>query len=145
MGNSAMGNLYGAVCSCTSRSLLRPEWLWIIHLCRSSVIAAAEDHIAIKCFEVVGDYVLLCFANGKLEIYDKSTQALVRKPIAAHGAEIKSIIRSTYSIVYTACVDNQVRRPRNRGCVVATPVAQLVVLQREALDPRLANSFHLRM
>lgn len=80
-----------------------------VHECRSTVIATSEDHIAMKCFEVVGDYLFVCFASGKMEIYDKSTQALVRKPIAAHGAEIKHITRSTNAIVYTACVDNQVR------------------------------------
>lgn len=76
---------------------------------RSTVIAASEDHIALKCFEVVGEYLFMCFASGKMEIINKTTQAAVRKGISAHGAEIKSIARGLHPFVYTACVDNQVR------------------------------------
>lgn len=78
---------------------------------RSTVIAANEDHIALKCFEVVGEFLFMCFASGKMEIINKTTQAAVRKGISAHGAEIKCIARGLHPFVYTACVDNQVRMP----------------------------------
>ena len=61
-----------------------------------------------KCFEVCGEYVFVCFANGKMEIYNKGTQAPVRKPIAAHGSEIKFIAKGRNSVMYTSDLENQV-------------------------------------
>lgn len=61
-----------------------------------------------KCFEVYGEYVFVCFANGKMEIYNKGTQAPVRKPIAAHGSEIKFIAKGRNAVMYTSDLENQV-------------------------------------
>lgn len=81
----------------------------VVLLCRCAVIAAAEDHEQMKCFEVMEDSLFVCFATGKMEVYSKATQARVRKPIAAHGAEIKFIAKgSSNPFLYTACADNQV-------------------------------------
>jgi len=80
----------------------------VLVLHRSTLIAASEDHIAMKCFEVCGEYIFICFANGKMEIYNKGTQAPVRKPIAAHGSEIKFIAKGRNAIMYTSDLENQV-------------------------------------
>lgn len=80
-----------------------------------------------KCFEVCGDYVFICFANGKMEVYNKGTQAPVRKPIAAHGSEIKFIAKGSNSVMYTSDLENQVCSVGQCGtrmisvCCVACP------------------------
>jgi hypothetical protein len=61
-----------------------------------------------RCFEVVGEIVFVCFANGKMGAYDKGTQAAIRKPLSAHASEIKYIARGHGDILLTSCIDNQV-------------------------------------
>lgn len=84
-----------------------------------------------KCFEVVGNNIFICFANGKMCVYDKTTQEQVRKPVAAHAAEIKDILHGPDDLtVITCCLDNQVRTWHASPEVVAAegtplgPIAQ---------------------
>jgi hypothetical protein len=78
-----------------------------------------------KCFEVVADCLFMCFATGKMQVYNKATQSLVRKSISAHGSEIKFIARGRHPTVYTACVDNQVR---GAYCAKATVLDEAINL-----------------
>ena len=68
----------------------------------------------------------MCFASGKMEIINKTTQAAVRKGISAHGAEIKSIARGMHPFVYTACVDNQVATAHSMSLSAVLKVAAVV-------------------
>jgi hypothetical protein len=69
-----------------------------------------------RCFEVVGTIAFVCFANGKLAVYDTETHELVRKPIAAHGSEIKHITKGHGDTIITSCLDNQVPLKVTKSC-----------------------------
>jgi hypothetical protein len=80
-------------------------------LCRSRLVAAGDNHWTMRCFEVTGTFAFVCFANGKVSIYDTVGHELVRKPFAAHTSEIKHITRGHADIMITSCLDNQVCTP----------------------------------
>ena len=78
-------------------------------LCRSSVVATGDNHWAMRCFEVLHNFAFVCFANGKLAIYNMDAMELARKPFAAHTSEIKHIVRGHGDTVVTSCLDNSIR------------------------------------
>jgi len=75
-------------------------------------VASGDNHLAMRCFEVVGDHLFVCFANGSMSIHSETTQAVVRKPFAAHVAEVKHVTRGHGPFLVTCCLDNQVRLQR---------------------------------
>lgn len=72
------------------------------------MIATGENTWAMRVFEVAHNFVFVCFANGKMSIYDVETHNLVRPPIAAHTEEIKHITHGRNDTLITSCLDNQV-------------------------------------
>ena len=62
-----------------------------------------ESGSGVPWFDSCGEYIFICFANGKMEIYNKGTQAPVRKPIAAHGSEIKFIAKGRNGVAGQRC------------------------------------------
>ena len=94
------------------------------------MLATGENVWAMRVFEVIGNFVFVCFANGKMSVYDAESHNLVRQPIAAHSEEIKHITRGKGNTLITSCLDNQVGlarpsancRPRLPAC----PVKQTV-------------------
>lgn len=88
-------------------------------------MASGENFSAMRCFEVVDGIVFVCWADGKMSIFDENTQAALRKPVSAHASEIKHITRGHGGTILTSCVDNQVgartRRQCRRGASLATP------------------------
>ena len=73
------------------------------------MLATGDNHWTMRCFEVVGTFAFVCFANGKLAIYDINTQELVRPPLTAHTSEVKHIAVGHGDTLITSCLDNQVR------------------------------------